>query len=179
MLSRMRAVVTPQQVVNNCIEAVNATGVGRTRFVNDLPIDHFGFCVQPDELASVSEGLAGMLDPAYDVELSGGAGIMGLQAGDKLSWYFGNTLPALVATSSQSLPLNPGGGYIAAYTPSLQPSCRWLQRQNVDFKILRPYGVDALWVPLHTRDWGVGDGYYALCVVTEPLLATARRLSVP
>lgn len=180
MLSSMRAVVTPQTVINGCMDAVQATGLGRSTLM-DMPfslIDHFGFCVHPDEYAAVSMELQGMLDRACTSELPDGSDItMGLQKqnGRPLSWFHGNPLPALAAVDPQGLPIQAGGGYVAVHA-DLTASAIWLHQHEVEFQILQPYGVGALWVPLRTPEWGVGPGYYALCVVTESLFQTTLRL---
>ena len=183
MLSKMWAVVTPQTVINNCMKAVEMTGLGRgEKLVDDLSIDHFGFYLRADDYDTVGDGLHDMLDHVCAVQLPGdGRATMGQQkklANNKaLSWYYGNPLPALAVVRSQALPLQAGGGYLAMRTTNMQASRQWLFSHGIECQTIRPYGLNALWVPLETPDWGVGYDYYALCVVTESLLETARRLS--
>ena len=181
MLKSMRAVVTPQTVINGCLAAVEATGLGRGNLLDGRLVDHFAFCVPSDDYIGVSEGLQDMLDGFYSVKLPHcGNATMGLQKlqDDKgLSWYYGNRLPALAAVSSQNVPLLPGGGYVAVRAADLRIPHKWLRDHDAKLYGLEPYGIDAIWVPLQTPEWGIGPGYYALCVVTEPLLVTARRLS--
>ncbi|HEU5121781.1 MAG TPA: hypothetical protein VFT59_02965 [Candidatus Saccharimonadales bacterium] len=121
MLKSMRAVVTPQTVINDCMTAVQETGLGRSTMM-DMPlslIDHFGFHVFSEDYATVSAELCGMLDRACVLQLPiGGEATMGLQVQSRraLSWFFGNPLPALAAINSSQLPLRAGGGYVAFHS---------------------------------------------------------------
>lgn len=180
-MRHMQAVIPPQFVVDGCMVAAEATGLGRKLLMEPLnaPIDHFAFC--PLDYAKVSRGLKGMLDQPHVVELRlGGRATMGLQeqnlANGALCWYWGNPLPALAAVSPQSVPLKSGGGYVAVRA-ELELAASWLQDHNVAYVVAQPYGVDVLWVPLATPGWGVGSGYYALCVTTETLTETIQRLA--
>jgi len=180
MLRSMRAVVTPQSIINDCMDAVQASGLGRNTMM-DMPlslIDHFGFVVHPDDYETVSEDLTGMLERAIDVDLPiGGQATMGLRDTDMNTpcWFHRNPLPALAAVSSEVLSIQPGGGYVAINT-DISTAYMWLRQNDVEFEVIQPYGVDALWVPLNTPDYGVGPGYYAMCVVSESMFQTTSRL---
>lgn len=181
MLSKMLAVVTPQAVIGGCMDAAQATSLGRgSKLVNGLRTDHFTFVVRPEDYADLSNEMQGTLDNWVSSDFSPtGSVTMGLQRqadSRSLDWYYGNPLLGLAVVTAPSLPLQPGGGFVSVTTPSLNPSYRWLQAHGVQFEMIELYGKLALWVPLHTPDYGVGDGYYALAVVTESLFETARRL---
>lgn len=174
MLKSMRAVVTPQTVINNCMDAARTT-----EDILEMPlslIDHFSFHVFPDDYAAVSDGLSDTLTCGYVWERSFGKVTMGLQKQirNPLTWR-NQQLPGLAVSCLSHLPLTPGGGYVA-FQNRLSLSSSWLQRRGVNYYTLQLYGTDALWVPLSTPEDGVGDRYYALCVVGESLFEATRRL---
>lgn len=76
------------------------------------------------------------------------------------------------------MPLEPGGGYVSAYAPSVELAYQWLQERDIKYEIIELYGKAILWIPLLTPDYGVGEGYYALAIVTESLDDTLDRIEI-
>lgn len=180
MLKSLQAVTTPQSIINDCMQAAEVTGLGRYPLMAPLEatIDHFAFC--PLNYTEVSRGLEDMMDYPHAVGLPlDGEAMMGQQkpGNGSLGWYWNNSLASLAAVNSKTIPLWRGGGYVAVRS-ELESAASWLRNHDVDFKMSQPYGVNALWVPLRTPGWGIGFGYFALCVTAETLLETAHRLLV-
>lgn len=99
MLKHIRSVVGPQTVVNNCIDAVAWTGLGRGNvLVNDLEVSHFTFVVPLDDYEEVSTNLSGAVTHCQTVNLSPGVRMtIGRQVKSDesraISWYYGYPLP--------------------------------------------------------------------------------------
>jgi hypothetical protein len=184
MLKHMRAVVSPQTVVNDCMSAVERTGLGRGNIlVNDLEVDHFTFVVRPDEYKEVSTGISGGLMRCHTVAFSPQASMtIGLQEktdkSQAISWYYGYPLPGLAVIDASMVPLKAGGGFASVYAPSVEYAYQWLRERGIQYEIIALDGRELIWVPLTTPDYGVGEGYFALAIHTETLYDILDRMEI-
>jgi len=170
IIPRMRAVVSPQTVINNCMHAVEWTELGRgVSLVNSLVVESFTFVVFSEDYEEMSRSLATKLVHCTSMSLlSGGQETSGLQHDlepeESLCWYLGNDIPRISVADHSDSRLMAGGGYASVYTSSLAPSQRWLDSRHVKYSMINLLGDETIWVPLITPRWGIGEGYYALAI---------------
>lgn len=171
-MRKMTAIVTPQEVINNCMAGVRCTlNTRQIPPVADTVLDHFGFVVTASDYGSLLPEFTACLKEPLTLGLTeSGAAAGGLQRSGSsadpagsLSWYYGNPIPGLVLTT-QAPGVPAGGGYLALTTPAIARPALVLERARVPFEWVPLYGRQAISVSLRSPDWGVGDGVYRLFI---------------
>ncbi len=177
----LMAVVTPQQLVNDTILAVEHTTGNRTKEgVQGAELCGYGFVVSPQQYARHGGAFAARLNYPHEIHLQdGGRAVVGVQFAlteERISWFWGQTLPQLALVCDPTLNLPDGGGFVVVRVNDLDTDSSALNLRDAPSHETTLMGRRALRVDLTTPPFGVGEGVHALYVVDHEIIDIPSEL---